>query len=138
MISDAGFADIEGNVFDHDRHDIADDGKPGTGYVAQDNFVLTSGPTCDGFYNQHFDMHGTGGGSDHDGGTGGQFVLIRRNTIRGDQRYGGHLGIGQKTRPAFELRGTPRERAIFEDNAVAHNDEDAAVRIEDPLDRELV
>jgi hypothetical protein len=127
VVGGSGFAEIDLNVFDYDRHDVADDGQPSTGYIAQFNFVLTSGPKCDGNYNQHFDMHGIGGG--HYGGTAGQFVLIRNNTIRGAQTYGGFLGINAKTRPAFELRGTPVERAIFEDNAVAAGDEDGAVRI---------
>ena len=124
----SGYALIDRNVFNYDRHDIAGDGTPGIGYIAELNLVLTSGPTCGGFYNQHFDMHGTGAG--HDGGTAGEFIKIDHNTIRGAQLYGGHLGFGQKTRPAFEVRGTPSDRAIFADNAVAHGDEDAAVRVD--------
>jgi len=135
VVGTKGFAYIDRNVFDYNRHDVAGDGKPGTGYVATLNFVLTSGPTCPAsagrrFYNQHFDMHGSGEGPEHLGGVAGQYVLIARNTIRGDQRYGGFAGVGQRTRPAFELRGTPADAAVFVDNAVAHDDEDAAVRIE--------
>ena len=40
---------------------------------------------------------------------------IRRNTIRGAQTY-----FQIKKRPAFWLRGTPLEKAIFADNAVHH------------------
>ena len=46
--------------------------------------MLTSGPTCDGHYNQHFDMHGEHGGY---GGTAGDLMQIQRNTIRGAQSY---------------------------------------------------
>ena len=132
VVGGTGFAYIDRNVFDFNRHDVAGDGQPGTGYIAELNFNLTSGPTCKKRYNQHFDMHGWGGKKRGYGGTGGQYVLIRRNTIRGDQTYGGLLGIKKKTRPAFELRGTPTDRAIFSENAVAHDDEDAAVRIKVP------
>jgi hypothetical protein len=126
VIGTKGYAFIDRNVFDFNRHDVASDGQPGTGYIAELNFVLTGGPTCDGFYNQHFDVHGTAPGSEHVGGTAGEYVAIRHNTIRGNQSYGfaNHL-----TRPAFELRGTPTDSATFTDNAVAHGDEDAAVRI---------
>jgi hypothetical protein len=126
-VGGSGFGLIDRNVFNDNRHDVSDDGLPGTGYVARSNFVLSDGQTCGGHYEQHFDMHGTGGGSAHDGGTAGEYVEIRNNTIRGDQSYGffGHLN-----RPAFALRGRPVEEARFIDNAVAHKDEDAAVRVE--------
>ena len=126
-IGTRGFAFIDRNVFNYDRHDVADDGAVGSGYVATLNFVLTSGPTCGGHYNQHFDMHGTGGGSSHVGGTAGSYVEIRSNTIRGDQTYG---FLGHLTRPAFDLRGTPFNEAIFADNVVAHSGEGSAIRIE--------
>lgn len=127
VISGAGFVLIDRNVFNFNRHDVAGDGKPATGYIAELNFVLTSGPTCDGFYNQHFDMHGTApSGSAHQGGRAGQLIEIRRNTIRGDQSYG---FLGHLNRPAFQLRGTPDDHAAFTQNVVAHEDEDSAVRV---------
>ena len=127
VIGTSGYAHIDHNVFTFNRHDVADDGQPATGYIADHNFILTGGPTCGGFYNQHFDMHGVNTkGKSHDGGAAGEFMDIRHNTIRGDQSYG---FLGGKTRPAFELRGTPSERAVFSNNVVAHEDEDAAVRI---------
>ena len=129
VVGGKGFALIDKNVFDFNRHDVAGDGAAGTGYIAELNFVLTSGPTCNGHYNQHFDMHGTG--PDGYGGTGGEYIEIRHNTIRGEQRYG---ILGRLTRPAFDLRGTPTDRAIFNENAVAHDGEDEAVRL-DSVDR---
>jgi hypothetical protein len=122
-VGGTGFALIDRNVFNFNRHDVSGDGHPYTGYIAELNFSLTSGPKCDGKYNQHFDMHGSNGGY---GGTAGEFIDIRRNTIRGDQSYG---FLGALIRPAFELRGTPVVRAIFEENAVAHGHSFTAVAV---------
>ena len=128
VIYTRGFTLIDRNTFDYNRHAIAGNGSDGSGYVATLNFVLTSGPTCEGtlgadYYNQHFDMHGRGDGGY--GGGAGDSIDIRRNAIRGDQSY--YLGFSN--RPAFMLRGTPDRVAIFAENAVAHEDEDAAVRV---------
>ena len=114
VLSGNGFARIDRNVFNYNRHDVAGSGQPGQGYLAERNLVLTSGPTCGGNYNQHFDMHGTKGGT---GGTAGRLIEIRRNTIRGAQRYAFN---GRLVRPGFELRGTPQDQAVFAENAVAH------------------
>ena len=115
VLSGNGFARIDRNVFNYNRHDIAGSGQSaGQGYLAELNLVLTSGPTCGGNYNQHFDMHGTKGGT---GGTAGRLIEIRRNTIRGAQRYAFNWRL---VRPAFELRGTPQDQAVFAENAVAH------------------
>jgi len=108
-----GFARIDHNVFVFNRHHIASSGGPGPGYIATLNFALHRGPTCGGNYNQHFDMHG----EDGEGGTAGTYIEIRRNTFHGAQSYGFN---GRLTRPAFELRGTPVEKAIFAENVVAH------------------
>lgn len=127
VVGGRGFALIDRNTFDFNRHDVAGDGSLASGYVATLNFVLTSGPTCDGtagidYYNQHFDMHGRG--EDGYGDGAGNTIDIRRNTIRGAQSY-----YFIQTRPAFMLRGTPDHVAVFAENAVAHDDEGAAVRI---------
>jgi FG-GAP-like repeat len=127
IVGTRGYAFIDENVFNYNRHDVAGNGAPGSGYIATLNFVLTSGPTCGGHYNQHFDMHGTGGGSSHVGGIAGSYIEIRSNTIRGDQSYG---FLGGKTRLAFDLRGTPVEKAIFADNVVVHPNETVAIKIE--------
>lgn len=112
-----GFARIDRNLFNYNRHDVAGHGDPGDGYIAELNFSLTSGPTCNPgntfqYYNQHFDMHGLKGGT---GGVAGGLIEIRRNTIRGAQSY-----FVVKRRPAFWLRGTPVQKAVFSGNAV-HN-----------------
>src|SRR5690606_38686049 len=51
VIGQTGYALIEGNLFDHNRHDIACDGRPGTGYEARYNLVLT------GNVQHSFDVH---------------------------------------------------------------------------------
>ena len=125
VISEAGFAVIERNVFAFNRHQIASSGgvgdgdisggPPGPGYIARRNFSLQTSPTCGGFYNQHFDIHGDG--KNGYGGKAGTLIEIRHNTFRGAQKY---AFAGRLTRPAFELRGTPADKAIFSDNVVAH------------------
>jgi hypothetical protein len=122
VVSGSGVAVIDRNVFDWDRHDVASDGRFGTGYLAELNFVLTGGPTCGGLYNQHFDVHGTGPGGY--GGPAGQDYEIRNNTIRGAQDFFAGISV----RPAFELRGIPA-KAVFADNAVVHDDESDAVTV---------
>jgi hypothetical protein len=110
-----GFARIDRNLFNYNRHDVASVGGPGQGYLAELNFSLTSGPKCGGtlkYYNQHYDMHGQFGGY---GGIAGTRMEIRNNTIRGAQTY-----YQIKKRPAFWLRGTPTDKAIFAGNVV-HN-----------------
>jgi hypothetical protein len=114
VVGGNGFARIDRNLFNYNRHDVAGAGDPGDGYVAELNFTLTSGPKCDPgdtfqHYNQQYDMHGLNG-------VAGDLIEIRRNTIRGAQGY----AAGFQKRPAFWLRGTPEFKAIFVGNAVAH------------------
>jgi hypothetical protein len=133
------YATIVGNVFDFNRHAIASDGYAHSGYVARFNYVLGGGFKYGGFlgffsyYNQHFDVHGTGEGGY--GGTAGEFYEIAFNAFRGDQGYD-CFAFWCKTRPAFELRGAPTGRpgctppcigADFHDNVAVHENLDAAV-----------
>ena len=125
-VDSGSYVQIEGNVFDGNRHAIASDGAPYTGYIARWNYVLQSGH-CAGdwpcYYNQHFDVHGRGDGGY--GGVAGEYFDIAHNTFRGDQSYRVFM-----TRPAFMLRGTPMTGAYFHDNVLVHHDEDAAVRLD--------
>jgi hypothetical protein len=118
---------IEGNVFTHNRHAVASGGDPFSGYHARYNYVLEGGYSESGYWNQHFDVHGTG----HNGygGLGGERYDIESNTIRGEQDYG---FLGSNTRPAFLLRGTPSIGAYFDRNLVVHDDRGEAVRIKSP------
>jgi hypothetical protein len=137
VVNDAN-ASIEGNTFDWNRHAISADGSAGTGFLAAFNYVLSGGHryggwrgpfnyVYKGYYEQHFDMHGTG--SHGYGGVSGEHVWIVGNTMHGDQKYGGGLGIARQTRPAYFLRGRPCGRHEFHGNVLVH-ERDKAVRAE--------
>jgi hypothetical protein len=122
VVGGAGYATIVGNVFDSNRHAVAASGRAYSGYFAHFNYVLAGGYKQGRFYNQHFDVHGTG--PSHYGGSAGEKFEITNNTIRGDQTY-----YVIKTRPAFWLRGRPEQGAYFNNNIVVHDDLDAAVHL---------
>jgi hypothetical protein len=134
-VGTSGFALIDRNVFDYNKHDVAGDGEPGTGYIASSNLVLTDGVECRGesgsgslTYGGHFDVHGTGGdasGGGHVGGTAGTYIEIRNNAVRGDQRFHVHLGLFGSRRAAFDIRGTPTDKAIFAGNVTEASQGDA-------------
>jgi hypothetical protein len=124
VASYGGFPYIVANTFDHNRHAIAADGRPRTGYRAHLNLILSGGEEyCnpDGvcWYEQHFDMHGRG--PDYLGGVAGEYVDIAYNTFRGAQEYGNGLNV----RAAFYLRGTPCQSAHFHHNMLLHKSEQA-------------
>lgn len=120
------------NVFDFNRHAIASNGEPGTGYTALNNLVLKGGGVhcLDlGFlgswvcgHTHQFDVHGTGSASCSQGacvcylGAGSQFkcgpagerFLISGNSF---QYTADH---------AFDLRGTPSDGAYLYGNTFAH------------------
>ncbi|MEA2170464.1 MAG: hypothetical protein QOF76_3764 [Solirubrobacteraceae bacterium] len=117
QFSTGGFARIDHNLFNYNRHDVGSLGVA-DGYLAEFNFSLESGPKCDAgdtfqHYNQHYDMHGTGSGGY--GGRAGNSIVIRNNTIRGAQVY-----YQLNRRAAFWLRGTPDTSALFTANAIPH------------------
>jgi hypothetical protein len=116
VVSYGAYALIEKNVFDYNRHAIASDGRPGTGYFAYRNLVLKHGGVnfkLLGFiYHTHmFDMHGreSCGASDYNCGSAGEYMDIRYNTFL----YA--VGI------AFKLRGTPSIRADVVHNSFKHD-----------------
>jgi hypothetical protein len=130
-----GCAKIEGNLFNKNRHAVAasgdtayENGTFGKGYIARYNYVLEGGfrecdPGC--YWNQHFDVHGTGSGGY--GGTAGEYFVVAWNTIRGEQQSG--VWPFLSTRPAFMLRGRAEHVAVFHDNVVVHDDAGEAVRL---------
>lgn len=111
-----GYALIEHNVFDFNRHAIAADARDSSGYVADGNLVLANG----GFhtslfgvdrYTHQFDAHGSDscGGIDHNCGRAGESFYIRNNTFR-------------YTRDdAIRLRGKPVVGMFVDDNVFAHD-----------------
>lgn len=122
VVGSAGYATVEGNVFDRNRHAVAASGRAYSGYVARFNYVLAGGYKQGRSYNQHFDVHGTA--NDGYGGYAGERFEIAYNAIRGAQGYS-----LVKTRPAFMLRGRPAQGAYFNNNVVVHDDLDAAVAL---------
>jgi hypothetical protein len=136
VVSTGGFALIERNVFDWNRHAIAGDGKWGSGYLAYRNLILPNGGvhfrcvdadpdwtwlinpfwvpialvlTDDGIYHTHaIDMHGTQ--CSLNCGPAGDYMDIRYNTIL--------YTAGN----AIHLRGTPRDEMEVRNNVFAHED----------------
>ena len=129
VVGGGAYATIEGNVFDFNRHAVASDGYPYSGYIARYNYILQGGFMQGSYWNQHFDVHGTvdedgDGGSDGYGSVAGEYFEITRNTIRGEQGY--YL---VKTRPTLMLRGKPTVGARFDANVDVHDDLDGAVSL---------
>jgi hypothetical protein len=134
QVRHGGFARVEGNTFDWNRHSITGGGEPRTGYDALFNYVLSGASKhapanwwdpvnpYKGVYEQHFDMHGDdnygdddGDTNDGDGGHGGDLVRIVGNTVHGNQDY--YL---VKTRPVYLLRGNPCRKHELRDNVFVH------------------
>lgn len=100
---------VEANLFDHNRHDIASDGRPGTMYEARYNLVLS------GAWSQSFDVHG--GADRHDGtDIAGNLFNIHHNTFL------------QGSSQAFLLRGRPVTGAYVWANDFRHRNLSEAVR----------
>jgi hypothetical protein len=117
-VSGGAYVTITGNVFNYNRHAVAASGMGHSGYIARFNYVLQGGYQeegswwTDGYYNQHFDVHGENGGY---GGPGGTYFEVAFNTIRGAQGY-----YVTQTRPALMLRGIPAIAVDFMNNVVVH------------------
>jgi hypothetical protein len=133
-------ATITQNVFDFDRHAIAGDGRPGTGYTARRNLVLKGNGlhrcvlgVC--VHTHAFDMHarehcgfwhglsvafewlpGVDEATVYNCGAAGEFMEIADNAF---QFVAG---------PAFKLRGTPSAGASVLHNVFAHDSLDDAVQ----------
>lgn len=77
VVAGAGQADIEYNIFDHNRHDIAGTGDRAQGYTARQNLIIGQAAGT----NHSFDMHGerenAGCPTKYAGGT----IIIEENTF---------------------------------------------------------
>ena len=124
---------IIGNLFNYCRHDVASNGFAYAGYTAKFNYMMEGAYKEKDYYNQHFDVRGTAptanGTTSGYGETAGDKFLISNNTIRGAQKYGGALGILERTRPAFMLRGKANSWAHFNDNIVVHGSAGEAITV---------
>ncbi|CAN5925186.1 hypothetical protein BH11MYX4_BH11MYX4_26250 [soil metagenome] len=95
-IGDGAFPLVRGNVFYMNRHSVSSDGRRTTGYVAHDNFVLSSEPDYGTWpnsnYEQEFDKHGTLDPPHWRGGLSDDYVdfgwntFLATNTINIDER----------------------------------------------------
>ena len=123
-VGDGGYALIERNVFDWNRHAIEGDGSPGTGYVATANLVLENGGLhrwipFPGFWvhTHQFDMHGTEDCGVWDifsdalanCGDAGLSMFIRQNTFFYASDH------------AIKLRGTPEVGMFVGQNVFANH-----------------
>jgi len=145
VVGVGGYALIEHNVFDQNRHAIAGDSGNGrgdwSGYTIQENLILAGGGVhcavqgvaC--WQTHQIDMHG-----DKDlpanpfcCGTAGETLLITRNTIL----YTGGLRLLSSTGPqlnvwdaglAIKVRGNPADRAVIDGNVFRHTSRDAAMQ----------
>lgn len=121
---------ILGNLFNFNRHAVASSGFAYAGYTAKFNYLMQGGYrdgvgiVDPGYYNQHFDVHGTSTSNRGYGGTAGDRFLIANNTIRGAQSY-----YVTKTRPAFLLRGQANSWARFNNNVLVHGSESDAISL---------
>jgi hypothetical protein len=115
VMSDGGAATIRGNTFLMNRHAIAADGELHDQYRTWHNLVLSNAPGygITAHRQQDFDMHGTAGGSSHDGGFAGNQVDVGWNTFLGGNRAN------------FTLRGTPCATDLFHDNVTMRSSDDA-------------
>lgn len=128
VVAGGAYGHIEGNVFDTNRHAVAGTGRAHSGYVARHNYVLQGGVKQEGYWNQHFDMHGEPASGY--GGAAGVRVEIAFNTIRGEQEYSCFVTC-LKSRPAVMLRGKPTDGMYFNGNVAVHDDLDEAVSLKD-------
>ena len=99
-----GSVAVEANIFDHNRHDIASGGRPGSFYTATYNLVLG------GAVDHSFDVHG---GTDREDATniaGSGFVIHHNTFVESDK-------------PAVRLRGVPIRGAWVYKNETSDNKE---------------
>jgi hypothetical protein len=103
-VNQGGFALIERNAFDQNRHSITGHGSTGDGYLLRGNIFLRPGVDSVKLglthYNHQIDMHGLetcGSGEHWNCGQAGDFMEVARNTVV------------FPTSDAIQLRGTPTD-----------------------------
>jgi hypothetical protein len=106
--SHGGYALIEQNVFDYNRHSIAGGWQPGTGYLLYRNLILPNGGDHSRVaYTHAIDVHGAKGPA-YESGAAGEYFDVEYNTVW----Y--HNG------PGVKLRGTPSDKMEVRHNVFAH------------------
>ncbi|WP_204059726.1 PASTA domain-containing protein [Microbispora corallina] len=109
--SHGGWALIERNAFDYNRHSIASGWQPGTGYLLYRNLILPNGGVHSRVASTHaIDVHGSNKDDAYESGDAGEYFDVEYNTV-----WNVHG-------PAVKLRGTPSdEKAGKEGMQVRHN-----------------
>jgi hypothetical protein len=105
-VNDSGYARIEHNVFDDNRHAVAANGHAGDGYSLVGNLFLRPGVDSVHIvtnYNHQIDVHGLGTcpeiSSEHyNCGDAGEYFSVASNTV---------VGNPNANSDAIQLRGTP-------------------------------
>jgi hypothetical protein len=109
-VNDSGYAKIEHNVFDSNRHAVAANGHAGDGYNLVGNLFLRPGvdsrhgPVTG--YNHQIDVHGLdtcGSGEHYNCGDAGEFFFVGYNTVANT--------FVSQAGDAIQLRGTPTSYA---------------------------
>jgi hypothetical protein len=142
VVSDGGYALIEQNVFEENRHAIAGGSSNGkldfSGYTARDNLILPGGGLhCNWFkcwQTHQIDMHGnesTFFGGDWCCGTAGETIIIERNTILytgGTLPRGSYYSSGSwEDGYAIKIRGNPADKAVVDGNVFKHKSRSDAI-----------
>ncbi|MFG1807691.1 FG-GAP repeat domain-containing protein [Streptomyces sp. NPDC049040] len=110
---------IERNVFDGNRHAVAGDGRPGTGYFFERNLILPGGGINTGVDHTHIiDMHGRDDCDlfgEFNCGPAGEFMDVRYNTVE----YTGEYDV--------KLRGSPSVGMDIGNNVFARRNQSDAI-----------
>ena len=125
VVAHGGYALIERNVFDFNRHAIAADGDDGTGYTARLNLVLQGGgyhcwEIVQGIcWNTHdFDVHGTENCAfqgEYSCGQAGEHFEFTQNAFQSIDGY------------AIKVRGDPTDSALAANNVFPHGGDSEAI-----------
>ncbi len=124
VVANGGYALIEKNVFDNNRHSVAGGSRQNedfSGYTLRENLILPDGGWHCGnicWHTHAVDMHGDGshwttGG--HSCGTAGGTMLIEENTIL--------YTAGR----AIKIRGNPHTKVVVSNNVFSHEDSGEAI-----------
>ncbi|NRF71434.1 right-handed parallel beta-helix repeat-containing protein [Aquincola sp. S2] len=143
LVTGGGYALIERNVFEENRHAIAGGSWDGrgdfSGYTARENLVLPGGGLHCGFagicwQTHQIDMHGDRGHFDSDWccGRAGETLMIERNTLLYTGGYRTVVVNGQPTQVwsdglAIKVRGNPIDKAVVAGNVFRHGSRDDAI-----------
>jgi hypothetical protein len=130
------YVNVQGNVFEDNRHAVTAVGLLYSGYIARFNYLLHKGYWYGGYHGSTSTCMECKKKTTTAGRRAGEYFEIAYNTVRGEQRLGGFLGQGGKTRDVLSLRGRPVIGAFFHDNVLVHNSQRPAIQLkggDDPI-----